>query len=72
MSVDGAYTTENVRGGVVIRDYDGEVKALMVARLDGVVDAGHAEVMAIWYDFRLAKELLVSGIIVESDCLHLI
>ncbi|KAI5664591.1 hypothetical protein M9H77_23914 [Catharanthus roseus] len=45
--IDGDFTTEKARAGVVIRDGEGDVITSMAIRLYGIVDVGHAKAMAI-------------------------
>lgn len=46
--VDGAFKRETAGIWVVIRDFEGDVIKAMAARVQGITEAAHMELMAIW------------------------
>ncbi|KAI5672750.1 hypothetical protein M9H77_13114 [Catharanthus roseus] len=66
--MDGAYKPDTAGEGVIIKDHDGDVRTTMAMHLPGIKDANHAEIIEIWCGLDLAKELLYSNLIIESDC----
>lgn len=47
---------------------EGEIIASMAYDLEGIVDASHVELMAIWKGLFLVEELHISNFIIELDC----
>ena len=58
--------------GVVVRDTMGELIATMACPVKNIDDPRILEAIAIAQGIKLAKEILISGFTIESDCLGVV
>ena len=73
-NVDGAIFKETNKAGigVVVRDGQGCVLAILLEIVEGVQDADVIEALAIWRATRFAIETSFSCVIIESDSLSVV
>lgn len=69
--MDRVFNGAKASVGIVIRDNMGDVIASMAAPLQGIIDAAHAEAMAIWKCLELVRDIGLTQFVVESDCVVL-
>ena len=72
INVDGAFSDTGAGIGVVVRDHQGQVEALMAERVSEALNAEHVECLAFLKALQFAKDFDISHLILEGDALGII
>lgn len=70
--MDGAFTPERVGIGIIVRNNQGEVEAVMVENIQVACDAEHVELLAMLKALQFAKDFGISHCIIEGDALAVV
>jgi ribonuclease HI len=74
INCDGAFTMEQLTGGwgYVMRGCDGAVICTGYGRLDNVLEASHAEIVACLQALQRANEMGIQNVVLETDAMTVV
>ncbi|XP_071926262.1 uncharacterized protein [Coffea arabica] len=72
INADGAFSDTGAGIGVVVRDHQGQVEALMAERVSEALNAEHVECLAFLKALQFAKDFGISHLTLEGDALGIV